>query len=166
MVLTFAVAVVATGCRGSSETGHTRPSPTVASVPATTALTHGGVGRAGCRPATPFDARDNEIRGTTDRGQLWGLAFKTPFSDGPIRAGQRMKIVWRMTGHGSLKVTVTDPSGRAAPLMWGPEAHGGSTFQRPGDEWGTGFRFDKPGCWAIALRRADTRGAVWLRVQA
>lgn len=46
-----------------------------------------------------------------------------------------------------------------------PEAHAaGSSYHRPGDEWGTGFRFDASGCWHIHLARNDTTGDVWLDV--
>ena len=58
----------------------------------------------------------------------------------------------------------TEPASSPARLTFGPEPHGGSTFDRPGDEWGTGFRFDQSGCRRIGLRRTGTSGTVWLRV--
>lgn len=79
--------------------------------------------------------------------------------------GDELKIVWRMTGTGPLHVRFTAPDGRTQPLVFGPEAHGaGSTYRRPGDEWGTGFRFNVTGCWHIHLTRDDTSGDVWLNV--
>ena len=45
-----------------------------------------------------------------------------------------------------------------------PEAHGASNYHRPGDEWGTGFRFGMSGCWHVHLTRDDTAGDVWLNV--
>jgi len=82
-------------------------------------------------------------------------------------AGDELKIVWRMTGTGPLGVDVTGPNGVRQALVFGPEAHvGGSSYHRPGDEWGTGFRFTKPGCWHIHLSRRDTSGDVWLDVKA
>ena len=51
------------------------------------------------------------------------------------------------------------------PLVFGPEPHrGGSTYHRPGDEWGTGFRFTTTGCWHIHLARDDNAGEVWIDV--
>ena len=75
-----------------------------------------------------------------------------------------MKIVWRMTGTGPLRVDFTGPNGRGAPLVFGPESHPQSSYRRPGDEWGTGFRFTTPGCWHIRLMRDDTAGDAWIDV--
>jgi hypothetical protein len=72
--------------------------------------------------------------------------------------------VWRMTGTGPLAVVVTAPDGRRQPLVFGPEAHGVGDYHRPGDEWGTGFRFSMGGCWHVHLTRDDTSGDVWLNV--
>jgi hypothetical protein len=83
----------------------------------------------------------------------------------PPRAGEQLKIVWRMTGTGPLRVTVAAPDGSRQPLVFGPERHsGGSSFDRPGDEWGTGIRFDTVGCRHIHLARIDASGDVWLDV--
>lgn len=71
-----------------------------------------------------------------------------------------------MTGTGPLRVVLTSPGGRRRPLVFGPEAQPVSTYRRPGDEWGTGFRFGAPGCWHIQLARTDTSGEVWLDVRA
>jgi hypothetical protein len=65
---------------------------------------------------------------------------------------------------GPLRVVFTGPDGKQRPLVFGPEAHGQSGYQRPGDEWGTGFSFATGGCWHIHLTRDDTSGDVWLNV--
>ena len=83
----------------------------------------------------------------------------------PPRSGDELKIVWRMTGTGPLHVSVTAPNGRRQPLVFGPEAHAVSNYHRPGDEWGTGFRFSGPGCWHVKLTRNSTSGDVWLNVR-
>jgi hypothetical protein len=49
-------------------------------------------------------------------------------------------------------------------LDFGPEAHATISYDRPGDEWGTGLRFGTRGCWHIHLARADTSADVWLDV--
>ncbi|MEZ5411603.1 MAG: hypothetical protein R2761_26455 [Acidimicrobiales bacterium] len=82
----------------------------------------------------------------------------------PISVGQPVKIVWRMTGTGDLAASATSPTGRDLPLTFGPEMHAGSTYDRPGDEWGTGYTFPEPGCWTLHLQRDDAQGDVWLVV--
>ena len=93
---------------------------------------------------------------------IYGLVFFAPPL--PIRTGDEVKIVWRMTGRGDLSVTYESPDGDPATLTFGPEPHSGSTYDRPGDEWGTGFRFDEPGCWHIHLQRTEGSGDVWITV--
>jgi hypothetical protein len=118
--------------------------------------------RRECRLPTAIDtARGNEMHGTSEDGELWGIAMGLHI---PPRVGDRVKIVWRMTGHGARRVGVRRPDGSAAKLTFGPDPHGGSTYRRPGDEWGTGFRFDQRGCWRIRLTRADTTGTVRLQI--
>ena len=72
---------------------------------------------------------------------FYGLLFNpTPL---PIKVGE-LKVVWRATGEGDLTVRYWAPDGRPGELTFGPEAHGGSNYNRPGQEWGTGFNFDEP----------------------
>jgi hypothetical protein len=83
----------------------------------------------------------------------------------PIVAGSDgVKIVWRMTGSGPLTLAAYDGRGRRLGLAWGPDFHGGSTYQRPGDEWGSGFEFRRPGCYRVTARRVHGTAEVWLRV--
>ncbi len=128
----------------------------------------GAAGPRSARCSTPStfgtDGRPNEIHGTSVHGQLWGLALGPGHI--PPRSGDELKIVWRMTGTGPLHVSVTAPNGRRQPLVFGPEAHAVSSYHRPGDEWGTGFRFSTPGCWHIKLTRNSTSGDIWLNVRA
>ncbi len=83
-----------------------------------------------------------------------------------MRAGDEVKIVWRMTGSGDLTATATDPSGHPAKLTFGPEPHGGSTYTRPGDEWGTGYLFSDAGCWHLHFARDHATAEVWVMVLA
>ncbi|MEU6790248.1 hypothetical protein ABZ907_00995 [Nonomuraea wenchangensis] len=102
------------------------------------------------------------MRGTGEGVELWGLLF----GEVPVRRGVEVKIVWRMTGEGPLrKVEATLPDGARARLAWGPEEHGGSNWQRPGQEWGTGFVFPERGCWKVELTRDRGKGHIWLRVR-
>ncbi|TDD08803.1 hypothetical protein E1292_10825 [Nonomuraea deserti] len=122
-----------------------------------------GPGRSdGCAEAVaPAGGGFPEVQGTARDAELWGLLFvkKTP-----LHHGDEIKIVWRMTGEGPLRVKATLPDGAAAKLVWGPEQHDGSTWRRPGQEWGTGFVFPKPGCWKVELTRTRGSGHVWLAV--
>lgn len=104
----------------------------------------------------------NEIHARSTDGEVWGLAL----GPGPVppHAGETLKIVWRVTGSGPLEIRFTDPVGRRHPLTFGPEAHSSSDYQRPGDEYGSGFRFTSAGCWHIQLHRARTTGDVWIDV--
>jgi hypothetical protein len=102
----------------------------------------------------------NEIRGTTSDGiELYALLFaKTP-----IRAGDEVKIVWRITAGGPV-VAAISPLGTPAEVTFGPESHLSSSFSRPGDEWGIGYVFNEPGCWHLQFR-SDNRANIWLIVE-
>jgi hypothetical protein len=102
-----------------------------------------------------------EVEGRATDATLWAL----PFAPQPFRAGQEVKIVWRMTGSGPPRFAVVGPSGEAPDaLRWGPEPHADSTWNRPGEEWGTGIRFPAPGCWRVTVRRDRGAGTVWFAV--
>jgi len=117
-------------------------------------------GRPGCQPASLV--ANGEVHGSASPGiSLWGLTGGQPLS-----VGAQIKIVWRMTGVGPLVVTPIAPDGRTRPLSWGPAYHLSSSYHRPGQEWGTGFVFDQPGCWHIELSRTIGRADVYLEVTA
>jgi hypothetical protein len=107
----------------------------------------------------------HEIRGNmaTD-GELWALLFfEKP------HAQTVLKIAWRMSGVGgdfSISFLARHPDGTVIAPTWGPEFHGGSNWERPGDEWGTGFNFPKPGCWTIIATRGTIKGEIRLDVLA
>ncbi|MDP4504861.1 hypothetical protein [Nonomuraea turcica] len=124
----------------------------------------GGEQGAGCNGAPVFLGQGfPEVQGTATDAELWGLLFaKAP---PPLPHGEEIKIVWRMTGEGPLKVKATLPDGTQAKLAWGPQQHDGSTWQRPGQEWGTGFVFPKSGCWKIELTRTRGSGHAWIPVR-
>jgi hypothetical protein len=135
------------GC-SSPATHRSAPAPTVASCVAPNRF--GAVGAP------------NEIHVAAAAAQLWGLALGP--GRVPPRVGDELKIVWHMTGTGPLRVVFRDPGGRVQPLVFGPERHGSSSDHRPGDEWGTGFRFPTRGCWHIHLARNDATADVRLVV--
>jgi hypothetical protein len=101
------------------------------------------------------------VRGSARDATLWGLVFARV----PLPVGEEVKIVWRMTGSGPLRVAATLSDGTPAGRTFGPEAHSGSNWKRPGQEWGTGFVFPKAGCWDLHLSRASGSGDAWLLAQ-
>lgn len=92
-----------------------------------------------------------ERQGRAAGATLWALFFTDPSA---LRAGTEIKIAWRMTGAGELSISATGPGGRTVMPVWGPEAHGGSNWERPGQEWGTGWVFPAPGRWIFHAARA------------
>jgi hypothetical protein len=100
-----------------------------------------------------------ERQGVGQGATLWALFFAPR-----AVAGQEIKIAWRMTGSGDFAISATGPDGAPAKLTWGPEAHGGSTFERPGDEWGTGLIFPVAGCWTVNATRTQGKAQLMIRV--
>jgi hypothetical protein len=106
---------------------------------------------AGTECDPPDVSPDLVVEVPADGGSVTGLLWQ----DLPAEVGTDLKIVWRVTGEGELTVRSVRPDGSTGELAFGPEPHGGSNFEAPGAEWGTGFRFDVPGCWRIELSRDD-----------
>ena len=148
------------------------PLPGAAQVRATTQIhTTGGVDAcAHLSTLTAYATGWPEIRATTNRGQLWvfgfGAAAKLPTAavfDGLVSQPQPLKWVWHMTGTGPFKVVAIAPSGQHVHPVWGPAHHtGGSNWNHPGGEWGTGWFFWEHGCYRIHATRGKTHGDVFL----
>jgi hypothetical protein len=102
------------------------------------------------------------MQGQATHAELWALFFADPQS---IHIGQEVKIVWRMTGSGSFQIIARHTKGIRTRPIWGPEEHGGSSWHRPGDEWGTGFKFSTTGCWNLHATRNKAAGDIWIMVQ-
>jgi hypothetical protein len=79
--------------------------------------------------------------------------------------GRQTKIVWRMAGSGDCRLAATAPDGSQVPPDWLAPHTGGSSWTRPGEEWGSGFTFRQTGCWDIHAERQATSGDVWLVVR-
>jgi hypothetical protein len=93
----------------------------------------GPLGQPRCHPPSPGSY---EVEGTSPNADLWALVFASQ-----PHAGDEVKIVWRMTGAGSFRIAATGPAGTLARLTFGPDGPRGSTWTRPGHEWGTSFVF-------------------------
>jgi hypothetical protein len=115
-----------------------------------------------CQP-TPFApdkvSQAPEAQGKATNAELWVLFFADPQS---LHTGQEVKIVWRMTGSGHLQVVARHAGDVQIKPVWGPEDHGGSNWNRPGAEWGTGFKLPSPGCWDLHATRDAADGDVWI----
>jgi len=79
--------------------------------------------------------------------ESWALMWRPS----PWRTGEQVKVVWKSTGTGDLRIFAVSPSGREVLPLTGPTPHFGSTWDRPGDEWGTSFELDE-------TRRVDVEG--------
>jgi hypothetical protein len=116
--------------------------------------------RAHCHPARPSGTSPNglvEVRGIAQDGQLWALVFDRV----PVPIGRKVKIAWRMTGAGPLRLLTLgehEQVVRPHDLI----RHGGSNWDRPGAEWGGYFVFPSAGCWDIQATRGSVTGDVWL----
>ncbi len=163
MLLAGVLTACQTGPPGASA------SPSKVSTPSsspTTPVAGGQLGGSGCKPpspSTPWQGAGGppEVRGTVTGGELWALL------DGgalPEPRGLQVKIIWRMTGKGDLRLSALGPVGQTVHPDWGPEGHSGSNWNRPGEEWGAGFTFPVVGCWDIHAARDDIAGDVYVLV--
>jgi hypothetical protein len=160
-------ALVLAGCSTSAPSSTARATPTAAltQTPTPSPTPIGPLGAAGCHPPSPIDNSPvgPEAQGTSSHSSLWALLM--PTSGIPVKAGTAIKIVWRMTGSGDFHLVAIGPQGQRLPPSQGPEAHGGSNWNRPGDEWGSVFdSLPLAGCWDFRATRDDASGDVWLVV--
>jgi hypothetical protein len=103
---------------------------------------------------------DGALKGAARNGELWAL----PIGDFPPKTGQELKLVMRVTGTGDISVVAVGPNGaRHGPIE--TQRHVTSNFDRPGEEWGSFFTFDRSGCWRIVVTRGDMRGSITLAVK-
>ena len=160
-----ALALTLTACTGTPTSSSTRTSTTPTPPTATTPHRPSSLGRPDCDPPSPISRTGfPEVQGTSSQVQLWGLIMATG-PDNPLRVNEQVKIVWRITGSGDLHLSSIGPNGRPHPLLWGPDPHLlGSSYQRPGEEWGAGYLFTQPGCWTLHATRGVATADVWLEI--
>lgn len=145
-------------------TSRIRPAPSTGPVSPSIGVPT-AVGKPDCEPASEVGESSGipEIHGAGDGVQMWGLVMAAkPFS--ALHVHEDIKIVWRITGHGRLHLSSVDPAGRTHHLQWGPDMHLGSNYDRPGTEWGAGYRFTQPGCWTLRAVRGHATADAWVRV--
>jgi hypothetical protein len=115
-----------------------------------------------CQPSKTQKSENDflEIQGSMkSEGEVWALLFFET-----AHTNEDEKIVWRITGEGDeFHAQAQSEDGTNLAPIW-TEYHGGSNWHRPGQEWGTGFNFPKPGCWKITVTRGETTGEIALEV--
>lgn len=122
------------------------------------------LGGPGCLPPSPLDPSNAgipEAPGTTPARDLWAL-----FLGGiPVVTNNENKIALRIGDHFQEPPHVVGigPSGQHLPPISFDE-HGGSSWNRPGVEWGAVFIFPVKGCWDIHVTGGTTVGDVWIVV--
>jgi len=116
-----------------------------------------------CQPSKIQESKNSfpEIQGRMiSEGEMGPLLFFEA-----AHTNEDKKIVCRITGTGEeFHAQAQNEHGTSILPVWGPEYHGGSNWERPGTEWGTGFNFPEPGCWTITITRGKTMGEIALDV--
>jgi hypothetical protein len=118
--------------------------------------------KADCPASARIPAQNSnlpEMQGVGRGVTLFGLFFSPQAT-----VGEQIKVVWRVTGDGELSMVATGPGGKTLRPVWGPELHSGSSYHRPGDEWGTGWTFPSRGCWIIEANRKTGSAKIGIRV--
>jgi hypothetical protein len=86
----------------------------------------------------------------------------------PPQAGIEDKTIWRLDGPGASAAVPTfslvGPASQTGRLDWGPALHDSSTWNRPGDEYGTGLLFPAAGCWDVHVTVGQVTGDVYVVV--
>ncbi len=161
LICVLLVASIFTACFPVSTTPTTKHTPT--SLPTSTPtpqITYS------CQlqrtPARTSSLSIPEIQGVANHSELWALIQST--TGVPPKAKSSVKIVWRMTGKGTFSLVALNSQGKHLLPDQGPEAHGGSNWNHPGDEWGSVFTFTTAGCWDLHASRDGASGDVWLNV--
>ena len=103
-----------------------------------------------------------EIQGVASHSELWALLQSS--TGVPPKAKAALKLLCRMTGSGAFSLVALNAQGKYLLPDHGPDVHGGSNWNRPGDEWGSIFTFATPGCWDLHASRDGASGDLWLNI--
>ncbi|WP_089012613.1 hypothetical protein [Micromonospora inositola] len=153
--------VLVAGCDGGGSPGGASGGASPQGGVSGAARADGAVPAPSCPPDNLYGGpmgSGGEVAGTP--GVFWGLLF---LGGERLPAGEPVKIALRVTGSGELTLRAVGPDGATVDPQ-SIDSHDGSTWARPGDEWGSYWVFPTPGCWTIQAERTDgTRGALTLR---
>jgi hypothetical protein len=168
-ILLVTTVVLVAGCAGGHEHAG-RPAPSTVPVPVPTVITVGAIPSPfpvvslACAAGDPNPVAAHalfEIEGHAVGGTLWALVF----DDHPFTVAHQVKIAWRMSGSGPLRLSATNlDTHQTVPAWTGPDPHSSSSWHRPGDEWGSSWVFPTAGCWQITASRTTVTGAVTVTV--
>ena len=117
----------------------------------------------GCHAASPAGAFSGEVQGTATGGTVWAWFMQSY----PPQAGAEDKTIWRLDGPNTAYLPIFNligPANARGQLDWGPAYHLSSTWNRPGDEYGTGLLFPVPGCWDVHVSVGGVTGDVYVVV--
>lgn len=118
-------------------------------------------GAPGCDPSTSFHSVGLHEGKATNQGlDAWVLAHRPP----PWDVDQEVKVIWRVGGSGTASFVAVGEDGKQVAPSWGPNAHEGSSFNRPGEEWGTAFALPTQGCWELRVSRDEGHASIWLHI--
>ena len=156
LIILVTILVLFAACASATEMPTSVPATEIStSIPPTSTLVN-------CQPSEILESQVafGEIQGDMQSaGELWALLF---FKTAWTKAEQ--KIVWRITGEGGeFEAQAQSESGTLIQPVW-EQYHESSTWERPGEEWGTGFNFPEPGCWTITVTYGETKGTIMLKV--
>jgi hypothetical protein len=143
----------------SSVSQSPRPLPSV-----TVSYDAGGCTSSAVLPSPTDPARSSppEVHAASSGGELWVMAYRAHPSQ-QLHPGDELKTIMRMTGSGDLVLNSTNGRTRVGPTR-GPDQHGGSNWERPGDEWGAIWSFPEAGCWQVHAQRTAVSGDFWVVV--
>ena len=121
------------------------------------------LGNDDCEPPSPQTSagRFSETRATPEGIDASALFYVVP----PWRSDQEVKVIWRVTGSGEGHFVAIDAEGGEHPPTWGPNRHPSSSYDRPGDEWGTAFTLPSEGCWELRVTREEGTASIWVIVR-
>jgi len=152
------VLMACTNCTAPPAPSVTKGSPQALSP---TASPTARLGAPGCNPPSPIDESNigsPEAQGTATGTILWAL-----FLGGIPPVKGESKIIWRLGDRfqNPISIAALGPHGLyLLPLFL--QEHGGSNWNRPGDEWGSGFTFPETGCWDLHVTGGPAVGDVWV----
>jgi hypothetical protein len=107
-----------------------------------------------------YDSGLPEAVAQGDDAETWALLWAFP----PWEVGEKVKVVWRMTGTGDFTVRAVGPDGEVVEPVDGPAPHSSANWHRPGDEWGTAFSLPSEGCWLLEAQRGDAVSTIGILV--